>query len=153
MSAGDWEWIETVIHSRSGGRCEVQSPECLAGPGGELSRLPRYRRSLHHRRPRGKGGTRRADVNSIAGLLDVCGDGTTGCHGYVERHRTWGFARGFLVPNNGTGDAVNVAAVPVTLPSGRRVLLDEYGHYLPAPGVPYELDDALMCRIAGSRRA
>lgn len=135
--AADWAHIETMIHLRSGGRCEIQSPECLAGPRGDLSRLSRHDRSLHHRRPRGMGGTKRVDVHSIAALVDTCGHGTKGCHWYTEQNRTWALGRGLLVPNNGTGDAVDPAQVPLVLPSGRRVLLDRFGGYSPAPGLPY----------------
>lgn len=140
-TAADWERIEQMIHLRSGGKCEVRTPECIAGRGGDLTGLPRYRRSLHHRRPRGKGGTRRADVNSYAALLDVCGDGVQGCHGYIERHRAWALARGLLVPNNGTGDAVDCTKVPVVLHDGRRVLLDDVApFYSPVTdGMPYLL--------------
>lgn len=135
----DWQHIETLVHTRSGSRCEIQSPACLAGPRGDLSRLPRSRRSLHHRRPRGMGGTRRVEVHSVAALIDTCGHGTIGCHWYAEQNRTWALDRGLLVPNNGKGAAVDPAEVPLVLPSGRRVLLDEYGGYVAAPGLPYAI--------------
>lgn len=54
--------------------------------------------SIHHRRPRGMGGSRRRDANSPANLVVLCGSGTTGCHGLVESHRDEARARGLLVP-------------------------------------------------------
>lgn len=54
--------------------------------------------SIHHRRPRGMGGSRRRDANSPSNLVTLCGSGTTGCHGHVESHRDDARQRGFLVP-------------------------------------------------------
>ena len=51
--------------------------------------------SLQHRRARGMGGTRRADANSPANLVLVCGSGTTLCHGWVEAHPGEAERRGF----------------------------------------------------------
>lgn len=134
-----WENIRALIGIRTGGHCEIRTPACLvARRDFDLRYLPDYQRSLHHRRPRGMGGTRRADVHSPAALLSICGSGTSGCHGYVEKNREWSYDRGYLVPNVGVGDAVDCAAVPMTLWSGRRVLLSaDSPWYLPAPGLPY----------------
>lgn len=137
----DWDAVEAALNSRSGSRCEIRSPDCLGATivvngittTGHIGHLPRRMRSAHHRRPRGMGGTRRVDVDSIAGLINCCGDGVTGCHGYVESNREWARAQGLLVPNHGTGDAVDPAAVPVVLPSGRRVLLDSMIGYTDPP--------------------
>ena len=64
--------------------------------------------SLQHRRPRGMGGTRLAEINSPANLLLLCGSATTGCHGYVERERAAALHAGWLVPSSSdpTRDAV-----------------------------------------------
>jgi hypothetical protein len=43
--------------------------------------------SVHHRRPRGMGGSKDPQTNSPENLLLLCGSGTTGCHGYFESHR------------------------------------------------------------------
>lgn len=137
----DWEEIGRALLVRSAGRCEIRSPACLGGRYGDISSLPSFKVSRHHRRPRGMGGTKRADVHSLAALLLTCGDGTTGCHGYAERERDWARDRGILVPNVGTGDAVDPAAVPLVLHSGRRVLLDPLlPWYQTAPGPAYALD-------------
>lgn len=42
--------------------------------------------SVQHRRGRGSGGDRRPDTNQAHNLLVLCGDGTTGCHGWVEHN-------------------------------------------------------------------
>lgn len=146
LSGDDWAAIENLVHIRSGGRCEIRSSACLAGPDGDLSLLPRWRRSLHHRRPRGMGGTSREDVHSLAGLVNACGHGTTGCHWWVERHRTAATRMGLLVPNHGTAENTDVALVPVTLPGGRRVLFDDAGpFYLTVTDGPvYDLTDTRL---------
>lgn len=53
--------------------------------------------SVHHRRPRGAGGSRDAATNSPANLLLLCGSGITGCHGRVERDRSTAYVFGWLV--------------------------------------------------------
>lgn len=53
--------------------------------------------SLHHRRARGAGGTRRPETNSAANLLLLCGDGVAGCHGRIESHRSLAYSMGWLV--------------------------------------------------------
>ena len=65
--------------------------------------------SIHHRQPRGMGGTSRR-VTVACGVV-LCGSGTTGCHGYVESHRHEARERGLLVPLNGTLKPREVAAV------------------------------------------
>lgn len=127
MGVADWATIEQMVMIRSGGRCEIRSPECLGGDHGDLSRLPRERRSLHHRRPRGMGGSKRVDVHSLAMLINTCGHGTIGCHRYAEVHREWAIARGLLLPKEGVADVSDPAVVPLVMPSGHRVLLDPLG--------------------------
>jgi len=53
--------------------------------------------SVHHRRPRRMGGTRRSDSNEPANLLLLCGSGTTGCHGWVEAHRRQSLDHGIIL--------------------------------------------------------
>lgn len=59
--------------------------------------------SVHHRQPRGMGGTTRPDANAVWVLLLLCGSATTpdGCHTYVETNRTEALANGWLVPQAG----------------------------------------------------
>lgn len=48
---------------------------------------------VHHRIPRGSGGTSRPEINYPANLVLVC----LRCHQYVESHRTEAYAAGWLV--------------------------------------------------------
>lgn len=57
--------------------------------------------SLHHRRPRGSGGTSLAWVNLPGNLVMLCGSGVTACHGDVESYRMAAMSAGFLVSMNG----------------------------------------------------
>lgn len=79
---GDLE-IRAVVDTRAGGLCE----RCGARLGWNFSR--------HHRRPRGMGGTS-VEVTP-AGLLVLCGSGTTGCHGWIESHRAEARVHGWLL--------------------------------------------------------
>ena len=83
-------------------------------------------RSIHHRKPRRMGGTRSAATQAASNLLVVCGSGTTGCHGWVEAHRTQALADGWLLHD---GDE------PLDTRVLRRhvwVLLDDNGGWRPA---------------------
>lgn len=64
--------------------------------------------SIHHRRPRGMGGTKRPESNLPANLLTLCGTGTTGCHGWVESHRTSAVADGLLVSQHADPEQIPV---------------------------------------------
>ena len=74
---------QTVVN-RAGYMCEL----C----GGSLSVM-----SLHHRRPRGMGGTKALWIHDAENLLALCGTGTTGCHGKVESFRERAYDFGWLV--------------------------------------------------------
>lgn len=77
--------------------------------GAHVAHLERGRAwSIHHRRPRGKGGTSIAWVSAAANGLVLCGSGTTGCHGWVESHRAEAIMAGFLVSLNGVRVAADV---------------------------------------------
>jgi 5-methylcytosine-specific restriction protein A len=52
---------------------------------------------VHHRRPRGKGGTWLASSRSPANLLAVCDQ----CHLRIESERTWAFEQGLLLLPSG----------------------------------------------------
>lgn len=64
--------------------------------------IDRLNYSLHHRRPRGMGGSRR--LHTMANLVTLCGSGVDGCHGVVERDRPTSRRTGWLVPNGKTPD-------------------------------------------------
>lgn len=85
--------VELVLE-RDGGRCTRCGIYVLHGERGRDW-------SIHHRRPRGSGGTRIAWVNLPANCIVLCGSGTTGCHGWVESHRAAALELGYLVPLNG----------------------------------------------------
>lgn len=53
--------------------------------------------SIQHRIPRGMGGSKDPRINSLSNLVMLCGDGTRGCHGYVESHRDEAYSTGWLV--------------------------------------------------------
>lgn len=55
------------------------------------------RASIHHRRPRRMGGTRRTDSNQAMNLLLLCGSGVTGCHGRVETQRAKALQTGVIL--------------------------------------------------------
>lgn len=76
--------------------------------------------TVQHRKPRGMGGSSNPEINSPANLLWVCGTGTTGCHGWMERNRTEALAAGWLVPS-----AVKAESIPVQTWDGRFVFLDD----------------------------
>lgn len=62
-----------IVRERSGGLCELAIPGvCLGRAAG-----------VHHRVKRGQGGRW-----NPSNLLDACGSGTTGCHGWAESHPT-----------------------------------------------------------------
>lgn len=86
--------------------------------------------SIHHRRPRGSGGSKDPATNSPANLLLLGGSGTTGCHGLTERYRSSALHFGWLVHQGH-----NPADVPVMY-RNRRALLGDDGSvtYLPVMG-------------------
>ena len=80
-----------LVLARSDDTCEV----CGVAAG----------QQIHHRRPRGMGGTRREDSNAPSALLYLCAP----CHhGEVESKRDWAIVHGWLV-----GQAQDPALVPV----------------------------------------
>lgn len=104
--------IRTLVYARAGSRCERCGVYAYGG-------------SLHHRRPRGMGGTKDPAARSAANALLLCGTGTTGCHGWVESHRADALELGLLVRQGH-----DPHDVPATIRIGR-VLLGEHGEYLP----------------------
>lgn len=74
-----------LVTARSGGNCEVLATGCTL-----------MVEQLHHRRPRGAGGTRRPETNGAANALAAC----SRCHERIESMRNWARDNGFLVPQN-----------------------------------------------------
>jgi hypothetical protein len=64
--------------------------------------------SIHHRIPRGMGGTKDPRINAPANLLVLCGSGTTGCQGLAERCREMARERGLILSRSQNPDEVPV---------------------------------------------
>lgn len=75
--------------------------------------------AIHHRRPRGIGGTGLGWVNEAGNGVVLCAR----CHWEVEMHRTKATEAGFLVPMNGTAKSSEVPIAHALL--GRVRLLDD----------------------------
>lgn len=82
MTTGFPKRIKELMWERSQGMCEICG---LAEPV-----------DAHHRRPRGKGGTRRSDTNAPSNGLMICRP----CHDIVESRRDFARERGWLVPQS-----------------------------------------------------
>lgn len=115
----DKKTVETVLE-RDGHACVV----CGYPVSGERG----ISWSIHHRRPRGMGGSKRPDTNSPVNLVTVDGSGTTGCHGWLESHRAGAFCNGFLLMQHS-----DPAAIPLLLHGNRWVYLTEDGQYSDDP--------------------
>lgn len=53
--------------------------------------------SVHHRRPRMMGGSKKAELHQPANLIVLCGSGVSGCHGWVESNRDKAREHGYLI--------------------------------------------------------
>jgi 5-methylcytosine-specific restriction protein A len=81
--------------------------------------------TFHHRRPRGRGGSRRPDTNLASNGLAAC----TACHDWVELHRTAAKEKRWLLEQN------QVPADEPVLLRGVWVLLNDDGSITPADGL------------------
>jgi hypothetical protein len=113
VDTGPTQEVRQLVQFRFGNRC---------------ARCGGFGATIQHRKPRGMGGSSDPAINYPSNLLWVCGDGTTGCHGYMESFRFEAYTMGWLV-----ADGMDPAKVPVVLWDGRRVVLDVYGGHEPAP--------------------
>ena len=106
--------VRALVYARAAYRCE-KCRRALTGTFGV---------SLHHRRSKGMGGSRRPDVDSPPNLVALCGSGTTGCHAEVHSQRLdVGEPGGFIVPQH-----TDPATVPVLI-GGKWLLLTDDGTY------------------------
>lgn len=108
-----WRMIRHFLAVRSGHRCEICGVMFAAG-GAEPS--------VSHRRHKGMGGTRRADVDDLSVVMLACGGrlaGVRGCHGRIEANPAWAAQMGYTI-----GQHDDPLSVPVVLWSSRRVFLD-----------------------------
>jgi hypothetical protein len=121
-----------LVRARSGGICETRIPGVCLGRAA----------NMHHRKNRSQGGKWTA-----SNLIDLCGSGTTGCHGVLtdpQGRRTEYEANGWIVPSY-----ANPAEVPVLIHNATTghdwVLLDDNGDLAfapfptPADGDPFDL--------------
>ncbi len=74
--------VAELILARSEGACEIMAACCT-----------HTATDLHHRRPRGMGGSKADDTNTAANALAACRP----CHMWVEAHREWSLDNGFLL--------------------------------------------------------
>lgn len=72
----------TIVRERSGGRCEAAIENVCLGTHD----------TTHHRRKVGR-------IHTPSNLLAVCGDGTRGCHGWLEAHPNRAMSEGLSVSN------------------------------------------------------
>jgi hypothetical protein len=87
---GASDQVRQMVFMRAGYRCE----RC----GKRLSENGYV--SVHHRKPRGMGGSKGVELNLPSNLMLLCGSGTTGCHGYIESNRSEAYEQGWLVYRN-----------------------------------------------------
>lgn len=111
----DAETVE-VVYVRAGYACEI----CDAMVGDRRG----VDHHIHHRRPRGVGGSKRPDTNSPANLLLLCPD----CHRTVESRRGEALGVGWLVPQPG-----DPAATAVLVHRDRWTYLGHDGTYRDDP--------------------
>lgn len=117
MSGGEFSKATVALIVRRDGNC-------CALCGGPISGARGFDWSVHHRCPRGQGGTSLDWVGSAANGLLLHGHGTAGCHGWVESHREKAKGDGFLLPRNGRGTALEL---PVRHAVHGWVVLDAVG--------------------------
>lgn len=117
--------VRRTVTERAGGACE----RCGRAITGDYS--------IHHRKPRGMGGTRDPKANSPANLVLLCGSATSpdGCHTAVERFRQAAINTGYIVTRTADPEGV-----PIKLVSGWYLLRPD-GTKLPTvrPEEPNEL--------------
>jgi hypothetical protein len=77
--------------------------------------------SLHHRKPRGMGGTKDPRSDDPRNLIHLCGSGTTGCHGYVESNRALAYTTGWLLRS------LDALDMHLLAPDGRLITLTAIG--------------------------
>ena len=86
--------IRQAVLERDEGRCVVTGEYLVDVDTGN----PFGQFSVHHRTPRGMGGSKDPKIASVSNLLLLSGTGTTGAHGKIESNRSWAVDEGFIVP-------------------------------------------------------
>ena len=114
----DVEAARSLVRARDGHRCQM----C----GQSIVNIPS---SIHHRIPRGSGGS--ALLERASNLVRLCGDGVRGCHGFIESNRRNAEETGWLLPK--CNASIDPAKEPLFTFAGWR-LLDDLGGSLPYVG-------------------
>lgn len=97
MTGGAFDFdVRLAVLMRSGGLCE----RCRANPADQM----------HHRRPRGMGGTSVEWVGQAANAAHLC----AACHRWVEAHRASSLMFGWLIPLDTQATADLVPMVDLT---------------------------------------
>lgn len=91
--------------------------------------LPGTPASRHHRKRRSQAS--KAEVHSPANLIDLCGTGTTGCHGWIHAHPTEAYEHGWML--HPTDDP---QTTPVLSHQHGWILLDDHGGWTPVDDQP-----------------
>ena len=117
------EDVRRVVYERAGFRCE----SCAVG-------LTPDKRHLHHRRPRGMGGSTDEATNRASNLIAICPD----CHWLVEHNRLVALEHGLLVRQG-----ADPARVPMLRAEGGLVLLDDAGGTQPWDPTVLPVDEAV----------
>ena len=117
MATGFPKKVRDVIESRAAGRCEAMWViTCNGRP-----------EQIHHRRPRGAGGSKAPAVNRPGNGIFICEP----CHRLIESHRDAARAAGLLVSLHES----QPANVPIVY-RGEPALLDDFGG-VQFQGVPW----------------
>lgn len=95
--------------------------------GGWCEHCGHHGAQIHHRIPRGMGGSRTERINQPSNLVLLCGD----CHAEVESNRELGYAYGWLVHRQADPSSVAVKRF-----DGEWVFLDDEGNYVPVAPEP-----------------
>lgn len=98
--------VRELVWTRDGASCARCGISILNRPS-----------SIHHRKPRGMGGTRDPRINDPRNLVRLCGSGVTGCHGRIESNRTAAMEKGWLIRSLDDLDR------PLITPLGTRIEL------------------------------
>lgn len=103
--------VKYLVDTRDG-KCCVRCGKYLPGKAG----------GRHHRKMRSQ--ARKDEVHSPANLIDICGTGTTGCHGWIHSHPKEAYEQGFLVRST-----FDPEKVPITTYQHGHVLLTNDGMF------------------------
>lgn len=93
---------------------------------GSCERCGKWLVELHHRRPKGAGGSSLPDRHDPSNLAALC----TTCHRWAHSRPTAAEGEGYLVPRR---SGLVPASVPIAHYSGRRLLLHDDDGYIPMP--------------------